>query len=110
VQVHLVVVADELEDGDVEAAGERHAVLRHANGVVLDVRTAGRTDGVVVVAFVSRKKRKNRTATGRASAFETRKTEEENLKRVGGFKRSSVTPSEYCVVISCLAEPKLDGR
>lgn len=46
VQVHLVVVADELEDSDVEAAGERHAVLRHADGVVFDVGTAvGRTDG-----------------------------------------------------------------
>lgn len=41
VQVHLVVVADELEDGDVEAAGEGHAVLRHPDGVVLRVRTPG---------------------------------------------------------------------
>lgn len=38
VEVHLVVVTNELEDGDVEAAGERDAVLRHADGVVLGVR------------------------------------------------------------------------
>lgn len=39
-EVDLVVVADELEDGDVEAAGERDAVLRHADGVVLGVWAA----------------------------------------------------------------------
>ena len=39
VQVHLVVVADELEHGDVKATGERDAVLCHANGVVFDVGT-----------------------------------------------------------------------
>ncbi|TNN47359.1 hypothetical protein EYF80_042447 [Liparis tanakae] len=48
VEVDLLVIPDELEDRDVEAAGERHAVLRHADGVVLDVRTPaeGQRDGV----------------------------------------------------------------
>lgn len=40
VEVHLVVIPDELEDGHVEAAGERHAVLCHAYGAVLNVRTS----------------------------------------------------------------------
>ena len=39
VQVDLVVVPYELEDGDVEATGEGHAVLCHADGVVLNVWT-----------------------------------------------------------------------
>lgn len=44
-------------------------------------------DGRMESSFVSRKERKIGTATGRASgAFETRKTEEENLKRVGWFQ------------------------
>lgn len=37
VQVNLVVVPDELEDGDVEATGQGHPVLLYANGVVLHV-------------------------------------------------------------------------
>lgn len=37
VQMDLIVIPDELKDGDVEAAGERDAVLRHGDGVVLDV-------------------------------------------------------------------------
>ena len=44
VEVHLVVIPDELEDGDVEAAGERDAILHHADGVVLDVRTPGEAE------------------------------------------------------------------
>lgn len=49
VEVDLLVIPDELEDRDVEAAGERHAVLRHADGVVLDVWTPG--EGQVLRVF-----------------------------------------------------------
>lgn len=38
-EVDLIVVPDELEDGDVEATGEGHAVLCHPNGVILNVWT-----------------------------------------------------------------------
>lgn len=38
-EVDLVVIPDEFEDGDMESTGERHAVLCHANGVVLNVWT-----------------------------------------------------------------------
>ena len=38
-EVDLLVIPDELEDGDVEATGERHAVLCHADGVVFNVWT-----------------------------------------------------------------------
>lgn len=37
VQVDLVIIPDELENSDMEAAGERHAVLRHADGGVFNV-------------------------------------------------------------------------
>lgn len=39
VKVHLIIIADELKYSDVKAAGQRHAILCHANGVVLDVGT-----------------------------------------------------------------------
>ena len=39
VEVHLIVIPDELEDSDMEATGEGHAVLCHADGVVLNVWT-----------------------------------------------------------------------
>ena len=38
-EVDLTVVPDELEDGDVEATGEGHPVLSHADGIVFDVGT-----------------------------------------------------------------------
>lgn len=41
VEVDLVIIPNELEDSDVESAGERYAVLSHADGVVLDVWTPG---------------------------------------------------------------------
>lgn len=43
-EVDLTVVPDELEDGDVEATGEGHPVLSHADGVVLDVGTTLETE------------------------------------------------------------------
>lgn len=38
-EVDLFVIPDKLEDGDVEATGERYAVLRHTDGVVFNVWT-----------------------------------------------------------------------
>lgn len=43
VQMHFIVIADELKDGDVKATGERHAILGHAYSVILDVRTSETT-------------------------------------------------------------------
>lgn len=42
-QMHLIVITNELKDSDVEAAGEGHAILSHAYSVILDVRTPGIT-------------------------------------------------------------------
>ncbi len=39
VQMHLIVITNELKDSDVEAAGEGHAILSHSYSVILDVRT-----------------------------------------------------------------------
>lgn len=44
VEVDLVIIPNELEDCDMEAAGERHTILCHADGVVLDVWTAKETE------------------------------------------------------------------
>ncbi|KAG7217104.1 hypothetical protein INR49_027645 [Caranx melampygus] len=41
VEVDLIIIPNELEDSHMESAGERYAVLSHANGVVLDVWTPG---------------------------------------------------------------------
>lgn len=43
-QVDLIVVTNELEDGDMKSTREGHAVLCHANGVVLGVWTPGKRD------------------------------------------------------------------
>lgn len=43
-QVDLIVVANELKDGHMKSTREGHAVLRHADGVVLRVWTPGKRD------------------------------------------------------------------
>lgn len=45
-EVDLVVIPDELEDSDVEATGERHTILCHTDGVVLNVWTPKGTNCV----------------------------------------------------------------
>lgn len=40
-QMHLIIITNKLKDGDVEAAGEGHAILSHAYSVILDVRAPG---------------------------------------------------------------------
>jgi len=46
----LIIIPDELEDSDVEAAGEGYAILCHANGVVLYVWAP--TEGHMLKEFV----------------------------------------------------------
>lgn len=43
-QVDLIVIANELKDGDVKSTREGHPVLRHSDGVVLRVWTPGKRD------------------------------------------------------------------
>lgn len=57
VQVDLVVVPDEFEDRDMEAAGEGDAILRHPDGVVLRVWAPSLYDDVAEsVAAVARRR------------------------------------------------------
>jgi len=50
--MHLIIITNKLKDGDVESAGEGHAILSHAYSVILDVRAPGITVTVYDVRAV----------------------------------------------------------